>query len=223
MNPLVTVAIISIMINPMLYPTLSSIETFLARKPALWRLLNRGQQNGAQPDPLPTPSESYRAVVVGYGPIGRTVARLLRDRGIEPTIVEMNIDTFRKLKTEGWQVVYGDASHLEVLETAGIKNASSIILTASGSTRSVEAIGHAKRINPEIHAIVRADFLLQSEFLIRSGVDEVFSGEGEVALAVTDSILRRLGATPDQLEEERERIREDLFRGTATQALKSGS
>jgi hypothetical protein len=30
---------------------------------------------------------------------------------------------------------------------------------------------------------------------------------------LTDSILRKLGATPEQLEEERERIRKDLFHG----------
>jgi len=43
------------------------------------------------------------------------------------------------------------------------------------------------------------------------GADEFVSGEGEVVLAMTDSILRRLGATPDQLDEERARIRAELF------------
>jgi len=37
------------------------------------------------------------------------------------------------------------------------------------------------------------------------------SQEGEVALAMTDSVLRQLGATPDQLDEERARIRTELF------------
>ncbi|MBX5497241.1 MAG: hypothetical protein IRZ15_18035, partial [Bryobacteraceae bacterium] len=45
--------------------------------------------------------------------------------------------------------------------------------------------------------------------------DEVFAGEGEVALAMTDSILRKLGATPDQLDAERERIRAELFHQSA--------
>jgi len=35
-------------------------------------------------------------------------------------------------------------------------------------------------------------------------------GEGEVALSMTDSILRNLGATPDQLDAERGRIRDEL-------------
>jgi CPA2 family monovalent cation:H+ antiporter-2 len=59
--------------------------------------------------------------------------------------------------------------------------------------------------------VARADFLAQSEFLHKAGAAEVFSGEGEVALAITDSILRRLGSTPEQLDEERSRIRAELF------------
>jgi len=37
------------------------------------------------------------------------------------------------------------------------------------------------------------------------------SQEGEVALAMTDSVLRQLGGTADQLDEERGRIRTELF------------
>jgi CPA2 family monovalent cation:H+ antiporter-2 len=41
----------------------------------------------------------------------------------------------------------------------------------------------------------------------------VFSGEGEVALALTEAILRRLGATPEQIDRERDRVRLDLAGG----------
>jgi CPA2 family monovalent cation:H+ antiporter-2 len=59
--------------------------------------------------------------------------------------------------------------------------------------------------------VCRADFLQQTASLQSAGADEVFSGEAEVALAMTDSILRQLGATPDQLDQERERIRKELI------------
>jgi CPA2 family monovalent cation:H+ antiporter-2 len=210
MNPLVTTAILSIMINPMLYRTVPSLEAFLRRRPALWRLLNRGAE------PLTAVVESdathtHQAVVIGYGPIGRTVSRLLRDRGIEPTVVEMNIETFRHLKAEGWHVVYGDASQPDVLEQAGVRKAASIILSSSGTPGTVEIIRQSRRINPEIHVVARADYLGQAQSLSDAGANEVFSGEGEVVLSMTDSILRELGSTPEQLEEERERIRKELF------------
>ena len=43
-----------------------------------------------------------------------------------------------------------------------------------------------------------------------AGADVVVSGEGEVALVLTESILHRLGATPDQIDRERQRVRGEL-------------
>jgi CPA2 family monovalent cation:H+ antiporter-2 len=212
MNPIVTAAIVSIMLNPMLYRTLGSLEAWLARHPRLWRLLNRG----AHGDLLTTVSEArptpaYRAVVVGYGPIGQTMTRLLRERGIEATIIEMNVETVRGLRRQGQRAVYGDANQANVLEEAGIVNARTIILSASGAAGAAEAIREARRINPRIHVVARADYLGQAASLLGVGANEVVSGEGEVVLAMTDSILRHLGGTPDQLDEERARIRAELF------------
>ena len=39
----------------------------------------------------------------------------------------------------------------------------------------------------------------------------MFAGEGEVALALTEAILSRLGATPEQMDRERSRVRAELF------------
>jgi CPA2 family monovalent cation:H+ antiporter-2 len=207
LNPLVAVAIVSIMLNPLLYRTLRPLEGYLERRPSLRRFLGAGTTPG-----LPEPG-GHRAVVVGYGPIGQTVARLLRERGIEPTIIEMNIETHRRLRSLGYPVVYGDANRRETLEEAGLAGATSLILSASGSEGALEAIRIARELNPEIQVVARADYLGQTESMRKAGADEVFSGEGEVALAMTDSILRQLGATPAQMDEERARIRTELFPG----------
>jgi CPA2 family monovalent cation:H+ antiporter-2 len=210
-NPIVTVAIVSIMLNPMLYRTLGPLEAWLARRPRLWRLLNRGERGELLTAGTEThPTSAYQVVVVGYGPIGRTVARLLRERGIEPTIIEMNIETFHELRRKGQRAVYGDAGQPNVLEQAGVAQARTIIFSA-GAAGAAEAIREARRINPKIHVVARVDYLGQSESMLQAGANEVVAGEGEVVLAMTDSILRRLGATPEQLDEERERIRAELF------------
>ena len=209
MNPLVAAALVSITLNPVFCRATGPLESFLERRPWLWRLLNPGAgqrlpENGVR-------EAAHHAVLVGYGPIGRSLARLLHERGIEPTIVEMNIETHRGLRGEGHRAVYGDANQREVLEQAGVAGAASLILSSSGPAGTTEAIRAAREINPKIHVVARADYLGQTEPLKKAGADEVFSGEGEVALAIIRSVLRRLGATPDQLDEESARIRADLF------------
>jgi CPA2 family monovalent cation:H+ antiporter-2 len=184
-------------------------EAWLKSNPRLWRLLNRRK---AAPDSAPTntpldPLPAHRAIVVGYGPIGRLVARILRDRGVSPVIIELNVDTFRRLRESGVEAVYGDAASPEVLEQAGVDKASSLILSASGSTANQEAVRVARSLNPDIHIVARADYLSDSQSLHNAGADDIFTGEGEVALAIAGNILHRLGATPEQVEEDRERIR----------------
>jgi CPA2 family monovalent cation:H+ antiporter-2 len=125
-------------------------------------------------------------------------------------VIEMNIETHRRLRSEGHAAIYGDANQREVLEQAGIAGAASLILSASGTAAATEAVRVAREINPDIQVVARADYLRETESLRRAGANEVFSGEGEVALAIADSILRRLGATPDQLDEAREQIRSSL-------------
>jgi CPA2 family monovalent cation:H+ antiporter-2 len=212
MNPIVAVAIISIMLNPLVYRWVGPMERFIERHPVLWRALNRqavrerDSSIGYQEERSP----AHRAVIVGYGPTGQMVSRILRQRGIEPTVIEMNIETHRRLRSEGQAAIYGDANQREVLEQAGIAGAASLILSASGTAAATEAVRVAREINPDIQVVARADYLRETESLRRAGANEVFSGEGEVALAIADSILRRLGATPDQLDEAREQIRSSL-------------
>lgn len=212
MNPVVAAAIVSIMLNPLLYRWAAPMERFIERHPWLWRALNRnaaGERDSTTGYGLESPA-AHRAVIVGYGPIGQMVFQILRQRGIEPTVIEMNIASHRRLRSEGLAAVYGDANRREVLEQAGIAGAASLILSASGTAAATEAVRTAREINPAIHVVARADYLRETELLRQSGASEVFSGEGEVALAIADSILRKLGATPDQLDESRERIRLSL-------------
>lgn len=216
-NTLVAAAIISITLNPLLYRLVDPAEAWIARRPRLWSWLNARAQKLFPPEATPTPdrasshSPRHRAVVVGYGPVGQTVTRLLRENDIEPTVIELNRDTVRRLRDAGVSAVYGDASHRETLLGAGVDNAGSLILSAAGMHASTEIIRLARELNPAIRILARTAYVRELPALHQAGAERVFSGEGEVALAVTEAILRALGATPEQIDQERERVHADLF------------
>jgi monovalent cation:H+ antiporter-2, CPA2 family len=156
---------------------------------------------------------AHRAIVIGYGPTGRTVTRLLQDNGIAPTVVELNIDTVRQLKERGLPTVYGDAAKRDTLTGAGVETAGHLILTSPGD--SAEIIRTARELNPSINVLARATALRDIAGFRAAGADEVFSGEGEVALALATAILERLGATAEQIDRERERSHRSLFGSAA--------
>jgi CPA2 family monovalent cation:H+ antiporter-2 len=127
----------------------------------------------------------------------------------------MNVDTVRRLRSEGQPAIYGDAAHRDTLIAADIADADSLILTSAGMSNTAEAIRTARELNPKVPVFARAGYVRDIDELHRAGADEVFSGESEVALAFTEAILQRLGATAEQIDRERERAHAELF-GLAT-------
>ena len=213
-NALVATSIVSIVLNPVLFRTIAPISGWFTRRPALARFVDRSvaPDDGVQ---VARPKAAYRAIVVGYGPTGRTVARMLKTNGVAPTIVELNIDTVRELREQGVDAVYGDASRPDTLEAADAANAGSLILTSAGMDNGAEVIRIAREHNPSIRVLARAPYLRDLPALTAAGADTVFTGEGEVALAFVETILTRLGATAEQMDRERDRAHRDLF-GTTT-------
>jgi K+:H+ antiporter len=228
MNALVAAAIISIAANPILYRSVDWIEGWLSRRPRLWRRLNARLRAEAASGSKPSPDQApdweprHRAIVVGYGPVGRTLCRLLRDNEIEPTVIEMNLETVKQLRDKSVTVVYGEANHRDALQAAGIERADGLILSASGIRASEEVIRMSRELNPEIRILVRTAYLREGPALRKAGADRVFAGEGEVALAMVESILREFGALPEQIDRERHRVRADLFSGLSGDGQEGG-
>lgn len=202
MQPLVAASIISIILNPLLYKLVG---------PLTRRLQSRNAAVDSQEADPPSIDVEHRAIIVGYGPVGRTLASLLRENEIEPTIIELNHETVATLMSEGIRSVYGDASRTEILEAAGVRHAGSLIFAASGSPDAI--IRSAKSVNPDILVIARARYVAEVDALKRAGADSVLSAEGEIALAMVERVLQRLGASADQLDRARDRVRAELGEG----------
>jgi CPA2 family monovalent cation:H+ antiporter-2 len=211
-NLIVAAAIISLTLNPILYRSRGRLEQALARSSRVWRLLNPKASGVEMLDEDSRTASSYRAVVVGYGPIGQTVARLLREGGIEPVVIDTNLETTRRVRAEGYRVFYGDATQADVLEAAGVRTAVALIVSGPTSEQAAEIIRIARSINANVRVLSRSYYLRETAMMRAAGADEVFSGEGEVALAMTEYILGTLGATAEQIDRERQRVRDEVFR-----------
>ena len=211
-NTLVAVSITSIVLNPLLFRARPVVDAWVGRRPWLQTLVNPSPARARRPDVTGVPAEfRHRAVVVGYGPTGRTVTRLLMENGIAPTVIELNMETVRALRDTGIQAVYGDATRPDVLQAAGVADSGTLILTSAGMSHSEEVIRAARELNPAAYVLARTAYLKEMPALRRVGADGVFAGEGEVALAFTEALLNRLGATPEQLDRERDRAHRELF------------
>ena len=143
----------SIVLNPLLYRSIDPIDALGRAAAAVCggcstaaSALDGGAVSSRDAG---RPGTRHRAVLIGFGPTGRTVERLLKETGVEPTVIELNIDTVREIRLAGVDAVYGDATRPETLIEAGIQSARNLILTSAGMANSTEVIRAAREAQPD--------------------------------------------------------------------------
>lgn len=218
---LVACGIISITLNPLLFRAIDPLEKWLRRHPRLWQMLSqRAEQGGAElnrdihqrlnvsePNGGRAP---VKAVIVGYGPVGQTSARILQNFKIEPVVVDLNLDTVRTLSAHDRPSVYGDATRRDILEAAGIAQAKYLLVTTPDVLVRTLVIITAKEMNPRLRVFVRARYLQERAWLEEVGATQVCIEEAEAALGLAVLLLREVGADERQVHQEIQQLHNEL-------------
>lgn len=200
-NLLVAGAILSIALNPLLFRSLPILELRLRRHPRLWNLLSRRGERRAMKMNRTAAFEignlgemgERRAVVIGFGPVGRSVLRLLKDAGLSTVVIDMNMDTVADLKSQGQTAIFGDASHESILKQAGVEQASHVVLTLPRSADRAAVVTAVRNLNQNARLLVRARYLREREDLERSGATAAVFEEAEAAVALARLVLADTG------------------------------
>jgi len=217
---LITCALISIAINPLLFRGIDPLEKWLRHRGKLWPILSRrSEYKGRQlnleemariSQQVQRPGIKAEAVIVGYGPVGRTASRILHDFDIPLVIIDLNLDTVRNLMESGQAAIYGDASRRDILEAAGIKKADYLLVTIPDVLTRTTVILTAKDLNPELHVFTRARYLQERAWLEEVGVDDICIEEAETAIGLAILLLREVGADYSRIQKEIQTIRAAL-------------
>jgi CPA2 family monovalent cation:H+ antiporter-2 len=152
---------------------------------------------------------------VGYGPVGKIVRRLLEERGAVVTVIDLNLDTVRRLRADGVTAIYGDVLRPGTLDEAGIASAGSLILSADIED-APEIVRQVRLLNPGLRILVRCAHLRDAAVLKRAGADVVAAGEAEVGVALAEAVTSDDGLNAGDAAVERAAIRNRLYSMPAT-------
>jgi len=213
-NVIVACAILSISVNPFLFRLIAPLEAAIQRSPRLGRLLNRRTQQregrmNAQAAELIERSAEPLAVIVGYGPVGKSVDDILRKDGTRTVVVDLNMDTIQELTKAGRAAIFGDAFNIEVMHAA-LGPATYVIITLPHAANRDPLIAAAKLINPNVKVFVRARYIREREELEQVGADAACFEEVEAAVALAKLVLADRGKDAEQIRHETTRIRQQL-------------
>ena len=109
-------------------------------------------------------------LILGAGRVGRAAAATLAGAGIPYRIVEQRAE---RIRDEHY--VHGDAADLDVLEAAGLREASAVLVTTHDDDVNVYLTIYCRRLEPEVQLIGRANVERNIATLHRAGADAVLS------------------------------------------------
>lgn len=142
------------------------------------------------------PKKSF-VLIIGGGRVGRQVGKSLAEMGIDYRIVEQQSDRVR----DPDKYVQGNAAELKVLESAGIKEAHSIVVTTHDDDVNVYLTIYARKLRPDAQIISRARLDRNVSTLYKAGADAVLSYAATGATAIwnrshaNDTVLLADGLT----------------------------
>ncbi len=159
-------ALISILANPFIFT---------------WLVPRRQEKTDPIEPPLDTGDRTGHVVLVGYGRVGKLIARDLLARKRPFILIEDQPDIAKAAKEAGLDVVRGNGVDPEALKAAGVDRAAKLLIAIPEGFEGGAVVQAARELNPGIAIVARAHSDAEVEHLEARGAGDVVMGEREIA------------------------------------------
>lgn len=142
--------------------------------------------------------QSPQVIIAGFGRFGQIVGRLMYANKIKITVLESDASQIKLLRKYGYKVFYGDATHLELLRSAGAEQAQAIVICTDEPDEVMRIAELCQQHFPQLRILARARSRVEAYQLLNQGIHgysrETFLG----ALDLGRQVLTELGMHPYQ-------------------------
>lgn len=114
-------------------------------------------------------------ILAGIGRVGRQAAQELLGAGTPFIVVDPSQAAARHAEEAGYLLLVGDATDDAVLERAGIRRASGLVVTTSNDATNMYVVLSARALNPALTIVSRAVDEASVTKLVRAGADRAIS------------------------------------------------
>ena len=143
--------------------------------------------------PMDHIAKSQKIILVGFGHFGSTIGRFLRSHGVEATILDHDSNRVDFLRKMGFEVYYGDATRLDLLESAGIAEAKIIICATNkiGVSKAISKI--VKEKHPHVELMIRTKNRYDAYELLNLGHENIYRESLDTSLVLAKDVLSKMG------------------------------
>lgn len=168
-------AILSIMLNPLLFALL---ERYLARHETIEEQIVEEAIEEEKQIPVEL---CNHALLVGYGRVGSLIGARLHQADIPMVVVETSRARVDTLREQGIKTVLGNATRPDIMDIARLDCASWLLLTIPNGYETGEIVAAARARRPDLKIIARAHYDDEVTYITEHGADHVVMGEREIA------------------------------------------
>ncbi|MEK6748080.1 MAG: NAD-binding protein [Pseudomonadota bacterium] len=153
--------------------------------PSLYALDERltSVPNEAWSPPLEVPRGHW--IVCGYGRFGQAMHKALHDEGVSCTFIATEKNNAARAPRH---VVVGEATSVDVLVEAGVRDASAIIAGTGDDMRNLAIVMTARRLNPTIFVVAR-QLHIDNDALFRAAAIPLVLQHGQVLAGEAFTII----------------------------------
>ena len=128
-------------------------------------------------------------VICGFGRIGQTVSRFLKQDKID--FIAIDIDPLRtqKAREAGEKILFGSSRQTEVLNAAFLSKAKLVVIAFGNDKQSIEVIQKIRYLNKKVPILVRTRNDDQLDALQKAGANEVVPESLEGSLMLVSQVL----------------------------------
>ncbi|ASN86600.1 YbaL family putative K(+) efflux transporter [Pectobacterium versatile] len=168
-------AILSIMINPLLFTLL---ERYLAKNETIEEQIVEEAIEEEKQIPV---DMCNHALLVGYGRVGSLIGAKLHQAGIPIVVIENSRTRVDALREQGIKAVLGNATKPEIMDIARLDCARWLLLTIPNGYEAGEIVAAAREKRADLEIIARAHYDDEVSYIMEHGANEVVMGEREIA------------------------------------------
>jgi CPA2 family monovalent cation:H+ antiporter-2 len=156
-------------------------------------------------------SSSDRVVLIGYGPTGQTVARLLRSLSVPYSVLEGNAKVVEAASERGEDIEFGDATRPTVLDHLRIDEAKLVIVAISDALATRRIVSRLRAMTTETRILARTRYVAEIDRLHAAGANGVVAEEFEAGIEVVARTLEHFGKPLGAIQRFTEALRDEGY------------
>ncbi len=184
-------ALLSILVNPLLFLALDRLEPMMAGKSPGARAPDRPAREQDRPPETAAEPTGGHVILVGYGRVGQRIVEQVGKDGAGLVVIDERDDVAEAVHAKGIRAIAAGAQ--SALDEAGVAAAKALVVAIPDVFEAGQIIEQARAANGRLVIIARGHSDAEVEHLTACGASTVVQGADEIARAMAGQLRLRTG------------------------------